>query len=198
MSDIDREECIYLVLWEGDPRLRDYLKLKLPENWLFHIGNERLCGEKLNRAFRTFPHQQFYGFLADDIQLMTPNMLSILRESAQSGFFCWPNDGIHGPRLSTHPVSPGNFIRALDFWAHPRFPHWGFDKILNRVANAIDIVHYFDSLHITVDRVHDETYSDAELLNAAAIDDMVEFERNDLSTLINRVRHNYKPFPNSI
>lgn len=203
----DREEHVMLILWRNDPRLPDYAPVlrELPRTWDVHITDQRTCGAKLQMVFERFPTEGFYGFLADDITIGSVGILGELRKDALAGRFAWPNDGVHGPRGATHPCAPGDFLRALGFWAHPRFPHNGFDTILYRVAEALGLSRYRSDLHI----IHhhpftvvapengwkheewDETYDDAREMNSKAIDDMYDFQANELPKLIDKVKAVY-------
>ena len=198
-GDQDLLERVTLVLWNGDPYLNEYDKVfkELPKTWDVVVGTERLMGEKLNAMFRSNPTAPFYGILTDDILLATPNMLPELRREAESGKFTWPDDGVHGPRMSTHPVAPGRLIRALGYWGHPDLPQNGLDLVLYRVATALDILKYRGDLKLQVFHPmvngmdDDETYHDAVDYNARAVDRIVQFEAQELKPLIESVRNRY-------
>lgn len=167
----DLNEPILLVLWKDDPRLADYNKMTLPKQWTTFYGEQRLCRDKMNQAFAMWQHDSFYGLLTDDIELATPGMLKTLREAAESGKFVWPNDGYWFEKLATHPVAPGELIRALGFWAHPDFPHNGIDSVLYIVAQELGLAHYMPECQIKVTHPAfgtapaDETYAEARQLN---------------------------------
>jgi hypothetical protein len=194
----DAEEHVIVMMWKDDPRLQDYsvIALGLPRNWDVWISDRRLCGEKMNALYEAFPQEDFYGFLSDDVQIGTKGMLALLRESAQDGKFAWPNDGIHGVRNSTHPVAPGDMIRAMGFWAHPRFLHNGLDTVLYRVANALSLCDYKEELKLIVQHPtatghveeDDDTYREARELNQKAIDDMYDFEERELAPFLEKVK----------
>jgi len=200
MGEEDKKEFVLLMVWKDDPFRDDYAETmrEAPKSWEMYICPERLCGEKMNAAVNIFKGEKFYGFLADDIRIGTPGMLPLLRAAALRGKFAWPNDGVHEIRLSTHPVAPGNFIRTLGFWAHPKFPHNGQDLILYRVATALDICEYRPDLRYIVrhpslgDKEEmDETYRDALAMNQQAANDMYSFEEKELQPLIQRVKEAY-------
>lgn len=201
LAPMDWDENVVLMLWRDDPRRDDYARIfdRLPRAWDVWICPERLCGDKLNAAFRAFPNERFYGFLSDDIQLGTHGMLKQLRMEAENGHFTWPNDDIHGARLATHPVAPGDFIRALGFWAHPEFPHNGLDTVLYYVAECLGIGKFRGDLNIIVRHPtatghideDDETYRDAREMNQKAIDTMYKFQDNKLAHLVQRMRDTY-------
>lgn len=165
-----REEVLVMV-WGGDPRLDDYCKMDFPKSWMLYIGKEQFCRDKLNKAFVVFPHEKFYGLLTDDIVLATPGILTKLRQGAESGKFVWPDDGQWHEKLATHPVVPGNFLRALGFWAHSDFPHNGIDSVLFIMAKELGILQYMPECKITVlhplfgTAAMDETYEDGKKLN---------------------------------
>lgn len=199
MGDEDRKENVALVLWRNDPMLYHYSDVLnvIPRTWEVYIGPERSCGAKLNAMFHTRPNEDFYGFLSDDVEIGTPNMLPILAREAVGGKFAWPNDGVHEIRMSSHPVAPGKLIRALGWWAHPEFPHNGLDLVLYRVANALDICAYMSDLRLIVrhpsllNGEKDDTHIDAEPYNALWEKRRYEFEERDLPHLIKRVKVAY-------
>lgn len=199
-GDQDLTERVTLVVWNCDPRLNDYDKIfrDLPKSWDVVIGKERLCGDKLNSVLGRLHCDSYYGFLSDDVQLGTPNMLPQLRRDAEAGMFVWPNDGVHGARLSTHPVAPGKLIRALGYWAHPSFPHDGMDVVLYKVATQLGITKYREDLKLVVrhpDVEHpeemDETYREAAAMRQGVIDRLVQFETTELPQLVKELKKRF-------
>jgi len=204
----DRDESVMLILWKNDPRLHDYADAfrHMPSNWDVWVQEERLCGPKLQNAFKCFPEERTYGFLADDTGLGSVGMLGELRREAEQGVLAWPNDGIHGPRMATHPCASGEFLRKLGFWAHPNFPHNGFDTILYYIAESIgvgkyrvdlNLIHWHPFKEVTPGNgwnhaEWDETYDEAREMNTKAIDAMYDFQERVLPGLVDRMRREYR------
>jgi len=202
VQGVDREEHVVVLVAYNDPRLLDYAATfaVLPRAWDVWLTDNFSCGRALNHAFDRFPDEPFYGFLADDITLDTPGMLGELREEALNGYFAWPNDGVHGPRMSTHPAAPGKMLRAMGFWAHPLFPHNGLDTVMYRVSESLGLSRFREDLILTHHHpfaAHrpdewDETYDDAREDNSKAIDLMARFEQEGLPQLLRQVRSVYE------
>lgn len=197
MSLEDLQEPILLSLWENDPRLQEYMKLELPHTWAIRIGPERWCGSKMNWAFNEFPDDNYYGLLTDDIELSTRGMLPYLRTLAMSEKFVWPDDGIWNGKLATHPVAPGDMIRAMGFWAHERFPHNHIDSVLFIIASELGILQYCPECQIKVTHPAfgtaelDETYLDAQAVNSQAVDEYARFVAQDLYPLVKKTKEVY-------
>jgi hypothetical protein len=191
LGDEDREEQVIVVPYMYEPRIRDYHLMTLPPRWVLIPSPALSCGDKLNWAFHLFNDESFYGFLSDDIQLATPNMLKPMRQAAESGRFAWPDDGVHGLRLATHPVCPGNLLRILKFWAHPDFPHDGLDVVLYKVATNSIPFEYFANFKLRTEKCDDETFREGRELSKGAIDRLVKWEHEEMQQLIDKVRSNY-------
>lgn len=199
MAPQDRGEVVLLMIWRNDPMMKEYQELfgELPSGWEVILTPGKTCGEKLNHAFDLFPEEPFYGLLADDTVLASAGMLHELKMEAMNGRFAWPNDGVHGPRMATHPCAPGKMIRALGFWAHPRFPQNGLDVILYRVSEALSLSKYRSDLHLIHfhPSVHleefDEVYAEARGVNSQAEVDMYDFQADVLPQLIAKVKSVY-------
>lgn len=201
MAPSDAAEDVTVMVWKDDPRANDYARVMsdFPSHWNVWFCQERLCGEKLNAFFHGFPNADFYGFLSDDVQIGTSGMLVELKKEALAGKLAWPNDGVHGPRMATHPVAPGWFLRELGFWAHPEFPHNGLDTVLYYVAEACGFGCYRSDLRLIVRHPtatgnieeDDETYRDARDMNNKAIDTMYRVQHEQLPHLVDKVRKAY-------
>lgn len=202
MTHIDQEEHVLLLVNREDPRMGDYAAvfMNLPRAWDVWLTEEVTCGEKMNLAFDRFPDEPFYGLLTDDVALGTIGMLQELKQEALQGNFAWPDDGIHGPRMATHPCAPGKMIRAMGFWAHPHFPQNGLDTVMYRVSENLGLSRYREDLKLVVRHPNgvqhnpewDETYADAAPLNVQAIDAMYRFEEKELPQLLRQVRSVYE------
>ena len=165
-SYVDTEATgrVILRLHKGDPTLPEYEKLDLPETWDVHVGPECAAAGAMRWAFDRWPNEDFYGFLGDDIILQTPGWDLSLSNGAGRWGNAYPDDGIQGRNLATHPTVGGDLVRALGWWALPGVIHCFVDTALMYVAQRIGTLRYypgvkFDHLHPIVGRgANDEVY----------------------------------------
>ena len=68
---------------EDDPALNVYLNFSAwPKPWTFEVGPDGMCAEKLQAVYTHHPGQPFYGLVADDVRLCTPQGLALLSATA--------------------------------------------------------------------------------------------------------------------
>jgi hypothetical protein len=198
MSEKDRQEPVWLMVWDGDPCRDRYLKLSLPKNWNIHVGREEWCGEKMNRLFELFPREPFYGFLSDDVELETPDMLAELGKSAVPNLVVYPDDGVHGPTLCTHPVIGGDLVRAMRCWAHPLFPQDFLDLIIYDVGDYLGLLYYRPEFRIKVRHPKlgtapmDATYHKGQKQSLEALSRYVKWKNTERFTFLKGVQNGLK------
>lgn len=96
----------------------------------------------LNRVFKEFPDEPFYGFIADDEFIETPNFDKRLIEAAGdwnvSHGNIGPNvKGEYGKRAQGFLCIGGKLARAVGYLAIPECFHWyGLDDLWERLAEA--------------------------------------------------------------
>ncbi|MGW8177715.1 MAG: hypothetical protein ACWGQW_02805 [bacterium] len=128
---------LHVRVWEGDRKRADYASIKWPDNWNLYTSSKRGAGEALNEIFKKNPHEDFYGFIADDIVLRTPGGLEILEETAKPWFVSYPNDVLQKHRLCTHFCVGGELAREMQGVVPPMFKHTYMD------VGLLNIAHYF-------------------------------------------------------
>lgn len=158
---------VLFILDQNDPQLKEYRELLAGRETL--ILPEYHTSKKLNVAFDKNPNEPAYGFLGDDLLLPEdPEWSSILASSVPRHGLAFCDDGIHGPRLPTHPVLCGDLVRALGWFAHPCFHHNGIDIVWREIAYAFGGCTYvmdisFSHQHRCLDPSrNDSTYQKAD------------------------------------
>jgi len=112
------ESQVYLTLYEKDPLIDRYLDQKWPASWMIELVSMLGNGPTYNEMLRRYPHEQTYGFLADDAVLETPGMLWRLERAAGDWAVAYPNDGVwKDGGLATMPCIGGELVRAAGDWA---------------------------------------------------------------------------------
>lgn len=167
---------IFVVLCSDDPSWYDYYKYSWPKAWSFHLApaDHTYCTEKLNWAYRARPNEQFYGFLSDDFELRSPNMLDLLAESAGSWHVAWPDDGLYHDKLVTLWACGGDLVRVAGWFAYPALLHNCIDSVWWDIANSVGIARYhpelrMNPLHHTLKTAPlDDTYKRVEVINLEA------------------------------
>lgn len=119
---------VYLSI--DDERLAEYKEITYPNTWDI-IYNEGLkLAEIWNWAYRNFPDEKFYGFIGDDCVPEPKTWNTTLEDAAGDWNIAYPNDGVHGQNLCTHPCVGGALLRALGWWALPGVKHSFVDTAL--------------------------------------------------------------------
>lgn len=189
------ESRVILALWEGDPRLQEYLEQDWPANWHTALIADKGVGPTYNHLFKAFPNEQNYGFLADDAILNAQGMLRLLENEAKNWNMSYPDDGIHGERMATMPCIGGDLVRACGFLSPPGFMHEGIDVIWTVIAQKLGFARYMPQLSYT--HVHplmgrakwDKTYIDARNSSIGHQDLIHQFVTNgSLDRIVQTVR----------
>lgn len=163
------ESPILLTLWEGDPRLQEYLRQSWPANWRVEIVPMRGNGPTYNEILMRYPDEPCYGFLADDALLNVPGMLGMLEKAADRWNVAYANDGMHGGRLPTMPCMGGDLVRAVGYLSPPNIIHWAIDNVWGEIGRQLGALRYFEQLTYT--HMHpctgavpdDRTYQEARI-----------------------------------
>lgn len=145
----------------------------------------------LNYYFRLNPDRGYYGFIGEDCVLKTPNLPLV----PMSCYFAisWPDDGMRGPTLCTHPVLGGELVRDVGYLALPTLFHSFFDNVWHCIGQALDILHYEPSVEyqhnhpLTTGRSTDHV---SEIVQRTFEADEAAFQKwrlNALPKLINRL-----------
>lgn len=138
----DEDAFVVLHLWKNDPCADEYLKVDIPDHWgLIWWDHPQWVGDLLNYTLHTEKEALYYGFLADDVELMTP-FSKVLGEAAQPGYISYPDDGINGKRLCTHFCIGGCLARAVGWLAHPAIKHTCLDNVWHTIGMNLELLRY--------------------------------------------------------
>lgn len=143
---------VWLVLYDKDPRLDEYLAQKWPSSWTIDTVSVKGNGPTYNEIFRRFPNEPQYGFLADDAILSTPGMLTELEKEAGRDAVAYANDQHHGPAIATMPCIGGDLVRRVGYLAPRYMLHWGIDLVWHAIGERLGVLRYredlkYDHLH---------------------------------------------------
>lgn len=137
---------------------------------LYPAKTTRDLNAAINAAVRYFPHEPFYGMVADDVVPRTDGWDKKLGEACQPHFIAWPDDGIWGAKhgkmeLPTHPWIGGDLVRSWGWFSPPYtnrhcadFIWWDFAEALNIGRPCPDVL--MEHLHWHIDSsLYDTTYA---------------------------------------
>lgn len=143
------ESPVWLVLWEGDPRLKEYLHEQWPASWRVHTVPMEGNGPTYNEMLRLHPSEPHYGFLADDATLDVQGMLGELERAADQWNVAYANDQHHGEKLPTMPCLGGDLVRAVGYLAAPNLLHWAIDNMWGELGRVLDCLRFQSRLTYT-------------------------------------------------
>jgi hypothetical protein len=200
LGEKDRQERVCVLFWDKDPHLEEYRSVPFPGHWSYLVGPWRWASEKVNMAYAVYPDEPCYGFIQDDIEMVTKDSLPVLRRDGERGLYAWPNDLYHRHGLSAiSSVIPQRMARALGWLAHPDFLHNCGDVINFRVARDLGILRYHEEIiwnpHLTDRRTGqewDEAYKDGLEINLKARTQFFEFERLEQAAFLAAVKSRYE------
>ena len=142
-----------------------YEGMKLPEGWQFSVGPRESSGARLNRAYRLYPEEQFYGQIGDDYICRPVGWDTALAESCGWNKISWGNDGRWGEKLCTSFFVGGELVRMFDWFAHPMLEHLYVDSVWWMIAKAAKLGRYradVETMHVNV---KDQTYRERRISN---------------------------------
>lgn len=143
------ESDVKLVLYEKDKRLQEYLDQKWPQTWDIEIVPMFGSGPTYNEIFRRYPHEECYGFLADDQSLDVPCILPALEAEAGRWNVAYANDQQHGEKLCTMPCIGGSLVRALGYLAPRNLVHMAIDNSWHEIGTQMEALRYRADLTYT-------------------------------------------------
>lgn len=164
VAEIAAEVPILLRLHWGDPHLDEYEAIKWPKAWKVAIYPQQNLADSLNWAFRKYPNEAQYGFLADDTLPSPENWAKMLEKEAGDWNVAYPDDGHHHEKLCPHHCIGGELMREVGWWALPGLRHSFLDTVWYVIGMKTDALRYvrkvlFDHLHPFFGRGEmDETY----------------------------------------
>lgn len=157
----------HVVVWveETDPYLVEYESLQYPRNVTLVVSQPGFVGECLNRAFKKYSDEPFYGFLSDDCIPKTKNWDTLLAKSAGNWNVAYPHDmsdsnktfydaASHditkdekkGKQLATFPCVGGELVRALGGWNPAGIQHFWTDTFWHRVGVELNTLVFRDDV----------------------------------------------------
>lgn len=133
-----------LVLDKDDPMLGHYPHPKEP--WEIIVQTRESMGDTYNGLFDLNRNEEFYGFMADDIELETPGWDEILVSLASNDGLSFGDDGINGERLASHPVIGGDFVREIGWLSPPGLRRIYIDTAWTELARRHAVLRYCPSV----------------------------------------------------
>lgn len=152
---------VYIRLDDDDPRLQEYGEI--PHRFI--VGPRVGPAQCLRECFDFFPHEDCYGMMGDDMAIHTNEWDRKLQTAAGRWNVAYPDDGLKGETLATHPFIGGEFVRAMGFLALPGlymlFADTVWDFLGRQYGNLIYCPEiYLEHLHWSAGKaVRDETYT---------------------------------------
>lgn len=124
-------EPMLVRLWVDDPKREEYMEVahKAPSSWLFEWVERMTAPEHMQAMYHKYKDVEYYGFVGDDITFMTEGWDEKLREAAGHDKLAYPDDGMHGERLCTHPCIGRDLVRKVGFFGCPGLKHSFVDSV---------------------------------------------------------------------
>ncbi len=129
-------------IWTGDPRREDYLKETWPKGWTLYESEHRDIVGTLNEWFKAHPKEDFYGFMQDDLRLLTPGGVEILEALAHPFYISYPNDALQRHRLCTTFCIGGELARLMGWWVHPSLKKDYVDTVWMHLGQQTGLLRY--------------------------------------------------------
>lgn len=109
---------------------------------LFPNKSTRNLRDAMNSCFEAYPHEKFYGMIADDVIPMTDQWDVKLMQAAGDKYIAWGDDTIWGSKLPTHPFIGGDLVRAFGWFSPPYTDRHCADFIWKDFADALGLAKY--------------------------------------------------------
>ena len=133
-----------------------YDDIKVPGNWTVHRADHAGLSEALRWCLRTFPNEQSYGWLADDMLPGTSEWDKKLEQAAGSRCMSQADDRwsfVRDPRSARNGIEPtagqcwgGDLIRAVGWWALPGTFQAGTDVAWARLVHRLGRMRFCDDV----------------------------------------------------
>lgn len=128
---------IHVIFDESDAH--NYNSVETPAHWVrCSVPPTMRLGDIFNLIFKTYPSEDFYGMVADDVVPKTEGWDIKLRDTCIPYFISWGFDGIQNENLPVHPFIGGDLVRALGWWAAPGIKHWFVDNVWKNLTTALN------------------------------------------------------------
>ena len=136
---------------------RSYDGMTLPKGWEFFVRPRDSSSKILNRAFKEWPDEPYYGQIGDDYVCST-GWDCILGNAATPKYISWGDDGRWGNRLCTSFFVGGDLVRKFGWFAHPELEHLYVDSIWWMIAKGSGLGKYCPEVKVQHLNVKDQTY----------------------------------------
>ena len=136
-------------LHDGDPFMEEYDALPWPCHWRIVKGPHQKCPGALQHMFRMFPHEKYYGFVADDVVPGPKGWNLALQVKAGTWNIAYPDDGQHGERLCTHFCIGGKLVRNVGFLGAPFLDHNFMDNVWYAIGHGLGLLQYCPEVKFT-------------------------------------------------
>ena len=178
----------------ADPSLPEYDKIDYPGNFIkVSVPAGTRLPEIQNLAFKHFPNRPWYGFVGDDCLPMTRDWDVLLAAACKPMGIAWPDDGIQGEKLATHPFIDGDLVRLIGWITPPGFVQYYTDNVLTDIARDLNRAMYMPNIklmhmhHINGMAEMDATYARSGSMEQDR-DAYINFRTNVYPHLIERLR----------
>ena len=160
----------YIRLHEDDPLREDYSFVQgfAPEHGVVvhvEIAPRIDLAGTIQECFTKYPNEDCYARIDDDVVVHTVGWDKKLRDAAGQWGISYPDDGVQGEKLATHPFVGGDLLRAFGFWALPGLSHLYTDTVWDFIGRQYGNLTYrqdvfLEHRHWCVGKsVRDHTYA---------------------------------------
>src|SRR5690606_20587427 len=134
-----------------DTTVDEYAGIRLPPNWTVHYCPEGgSLTASMQWAFKEYPSERHYGWLADDVRPRTQGWDKLLEEAAGDWDFACANDlwlggGTliqQGRDMTSGLCWGGELVRAVGWWGFPEVIQAGIDTAWVRIIAALGSYRY--------------------------------------------------------
>lgn len=164
-----------VVLDRNDPALDGYREVVLPSAWSLIVIEPIGLGATFNYVFNHWPHNPWYGMLADDVIPRTQGWDKILVEAAGNDGISYADDGINADRQVTHCVLGGDLVRSLGWICLPGLQRIYIDNVITEIGQDRGVLRYcgdvsLEHMHFSNNKAEmDKTYEKPEASSDLAI-----------------------------
>ena len=170
------------VLIDSDDK--SYADFTLPTGWEFIVGPRAPTQVIINRAFKEYPNEPWYGLVCDDMVFGPFGWDEVLAKAAGKHHIAWGNDGRWGPKLCTSFFVGGDLVRLYGWLAHPAFGHLYVDSVWWMIAKGANLARYHPEIRATHYNAKDQTYKERAIRgDQGAFDELRKEAIPDLTRL---------------
>lgn len=162
-AECEGDKELHVRVWSKDRYKKEYAGMEWPKGWKFYESDAEWCGEALDEFWREHPGEPFYGFIADDVVLLTEFGLEHLEALAGDLYIAYPNDHLQRHRLCTHFCVGGELTRVLGYWVQPGLKQNYLDCPFMDIGINAGLLRYAPSVvfhhnHFLMGALRDPTY----------------------------------------